>query len=42
VERTSPLTRSLSLPAPEDSIELAAWTEIAEILLNLDLTLSPR
>jgi hypothetical protein len=25
----------------EDSIELASWTEIAEILLNLDLTLSP-
>ena len=42
VERTSPLTRSLSLPAPEDPIELAAWTEIAEILLNLDATLSPR
>ena len=42
MERTSPLTRSLSLPAPGDPAELAAWTEIAEILLNLDATLSPR
>jgi len=41
-ERTSPLSRSLALPAPEAPIELAAWTEIAEILLNLDVTLSPR
>jgi hypothetical protein len=24
-----------------DPVELASWTEIAEILLNLDLTLSP-
>ncbi len=41
-ERTSPLSLALSLPPPADPIELAAWTEIAEILLNLDQTLSPR
>jgi len=41
-ERVSPLARRLSLPAPGDPAELAAWTEIAEILLNLDATLSPR
>ena len=41
-ERTSPLSRSLSLPIPDNATELAAWTEIAEILLNLDVTLSPR
>ncbi len=41
-ERTAPLSIKLSQPAPEDPVELAAWTEIAEILLNLDATLSPR
>jgi len=41
-ERTTPLSDSLSQPVPENPAELAAWTEIAEILLNLDATLSPR
>ena len=41
-ERTAPLSVKLSQPTPEDPVELAAWTEIAEILLNLDVTLSPR
>jgi hypothetical protein len=41
-ERTSPLSRSLALPEHGNPVELAAWTEIGEILLNLDVTLSPR
>ncbi len=41
-ERVAPLSDKLGQAPPEDPAELAAWTEIAEILLNLDTTLTPR